>query len=199
MCERHAIGTPSWTGSGKGLRKMTKDKVTDPFPLAMSPPGSEITFITDDLVKDAIDMSRRSPRLRMIVPLHKSDDANPHRMLNAMQPGSYIRPHRHSHPPKSETMVVLQGSIAFVVFDEDGEIRDTALLSRELGTIGVDAEPNIYHTFLVLEPDTVLFETKPGPYQQALDKEFAEWAPAEGSEKVPEYLTSLRNRIGENG
>lgn len=38
-----------------------------------------------------------------------------------------------------------------------------------------------WHTLAVLEPGTVLFELKPGPYLPLADKEFAAWAPAEGA------------------
>jgi hypothetical protein len=43
-----------------------------------------------------------------------------HRMLNAIEPGSYIRPHRHQSPPKPESIIVLSGSLALVKFGGDG-------------------------------------------------------------------------------
>lgn len=165
------------------------------FPLAMDPPEGNVTLINAELMGSVLRMSQESPRKRIIFPFHKSDEANPHRMLNAIQPGSYIRPHRHHLPPKTETMIVLQGAIAFLTFDDLGEITDATVLSSRSGIIGVDSEPDIYHTFLVLEPDTVLFEVKPGPYRQSSDKDFAQWAPSEGSEAVAGYMASLQEQI----
>ncbi|MGD8861079.1 MAG: hypothetical protein PVI30_13820 [Myxococcales bacterium] len=33
---------------------------------------------------------------------------------------------------------------------------------------------------MALEPDTLIYEVKPGPWSAATDKSFAPWAPAEG-------------------
>jgi hypothetical protein len=57
---------------------------------------------------------------------------------------------------------------------------------------GVDLVPGIYHTFVALEPDTVLFEVKDGPYVAATDKAFAPWAPAEGTPEARQYMQALR-------
>ena len=47
----------------------------------------------------------------------------------------------------------------------------------------------------MLEPDTVVFEVKPGPYQPTSDKDFAPWAPAEGGPDAPAYLADLEARF----
>jgi cupin fold WbuC family metalloprotein len=170
----------------------TMDKT---FPLAMEPPKGNLTVITNELIISAIDMSRKSPRRRIIYPFHKSNNDNLHRMLNIIQPDSYIQPHRHSNPPKAETIIVIKGSIAYITFSEDGKIEEVIKLSNQSNQIGIDTEPGIYHTFFALEKDTVLFEIKPGPYQKSLDKDFALWAPQENSEKCKEYLESLYKLI----
>ncbi len=45
----------------------------------------------------------------MIQPFHKQNSDTLHRMLNAVQPDSYVRPHRHLDPPKAEAWILLQG------------------------------------------------------------------------------------------
>lgn len=57
-----------------------------PFPMALPAPAGEVVTLTHDLVQPGIEQSRLSPRLRIIQPLHKSDDASLHRMFNVMQP-----------------------------------------------------------------------------------------------------------------
>ena len=47
-------------------------------------------------------------------------------MLNAIQPGSYIRPHRHLDPPKSESLILLQGMLGYVSFQTTARPRTTA-------------------------------------------------------------------------
>ena len=108
-----------------------------------------------------------------------------------MQPGSYVQPHRHLYPPKAEAIVVLRGAICVAIFDDEGELLSKVELSAQSSTFGVDIEPGVYHTFFALEPDTVLFEVKPGPYERSNDKDFASWAPGEGSDGAEAYLEDL--------
>jgi cupin fold WbuC family metalloprotein len=160
---------------------------------ALPAPLGPTTLLGTTLVQQAISTSRSSPRKRIILPLHKDPGALLHRMLNAIQPLSYIRPHRHLHPPKPETIIVLQGAILCFVFTALGEIQEVHTLKAGYSAFGFDCEPGIYHTFLALLTDTVLFEVKPGPYEAATDKDFAPWAPPEGSPEAKSYMTSLYN------
>ena len=72
-----------------------------------------------------------------------------------------------------------------------GEIEDYYQLSSDSFSIGSDIEPGVLHTFFAVVEDTVFFEVKPGPYDQASDKDFASWAPTEGTESAVEYLRNL--------
>jgi cupin fold WbuC family metalloprotein len=118
-------------------------------------------------------------------------------MLNAMEPGTYIRPHRHSAPPKAESLVLLRGRLGIVVFDEHGALidEDSCELSPDGSTLGVDLRAGVWHTMLALEPGTVIFEVKPGPYERAADKDFASWAPREDTPAAAEYLRELERRF----
>jgi hypothetical protein len=60
---------------------------------------------------------------------------------------------------------------------------------------GVDLVPGVYHSFIALEPDTVIYEVKPGPYTQSTDKSFAPFAPEEGSTRAPAYMVSLLEEL----
>ncbi len=171
---------------------MKNDKCANRFPLAMNAPEGKVTLIDQALIGRAVEMSRKSPRRRIIYPFHKTNEDKIHRMLNCIQPDSYIRPHRHLSPPKAESVIVLKGSICFVVFDSEGQAQEHILLSASSDRIGVDTEPGVFHTFFAVEEDTVLFETKPGPYERSSDKDFAPWAPEENSEGAESYLRSLQ-------
>ena len=164
------------------------------FPKALTPPSGNNTLITTDLINRCVAASRQSPRKRIIFPFHKSPDAQLHRMLNAMQPGTYIQPHRHLFPPKAESVIVLQGAIYVFIFTDDGKIDDVHTIKAGSLNLGIDSEPGVFHTFAAIEEDTVLFEVKPGPYNQADDKDFALWAPAEGTDGAKEYLDFLYER-----
>ena len=174
---------------------MSDNPSITPFPHAMKPPEGEVTIINTDLINSAIDMSRKSPRGRIIYPFHKSNNDNIHRMLNVIQPYSYIQPHRHSSPPKPETVIVLKGTLAFITYSENGEINETTILSNQSDKIGIDTGPNIFHTFFALEKDTVIFETKPGPYVKISEKDNAKWAPQENDNNCKEYLEKLYKHV----
>jgi cupin fold WbuC family metalloprotein len=150
-----------------------------------------LVVIDDALIERALAASRASPRGRVILPFHQSHDEVCHRMLNAVQPGSYVRPHRHVTPPKPESIVVLRGAIRFVTFSDEGQVRKRLTLRTGGGPVGVDVRSGVYHTFFALEPNTVVFETKPGPYGAGADKDFAPWAPLEGSPDAARYLQGL--------
>lgn len=165
---------------------------SESYPRALPPPAAPLALINDDFVARAVQAARESPRRRVIAPLHKSDADPLHRMLNVGQPGTYVRPHRHLDPPKAEGWVVLRGALLFFTFDDDGAIATCTRIAAGGPVWGADLEPGIFHTFVVLAPDTVIYEVKTGPYAPVNDKAFAAWAPAEGDPQVPAYLASLR-------
>ncbi|MHC5004496.1 MAG: WbuC family cupin fold metalloprotein [Planctomycetota bacterium] len=148
-----------------------------------------------DLVRTKAKHARRSDRQRDIHVLHDGDEDTLQRMLNALQPGSYVAPHRHLSTPKAEALVLLQGSLAFVAFREDGTVdeRLCAHLAPSTEILALDCRPGVWHTIFALEPDTVVFEVKPGPYDAGADKEFADWAPPEGAPGDKRYLADLED------
>ncbi len=141
--------------------------------------------------------ARRNARRREVHILHRGPQDPLQRMLNAVQPGSYIQPHRHLDPPKDEAVVVLRGAFAFIPFQGDGTIDEGGclLLGAEHAAVGVDVRAELWHTLLALEPDSVFFEVKAGPYDPAQRVQAASWAPAEGSPEASDYLAGLEDRV----
>jgi cupin fold WbuC family metalloprotein len=119
----------------------------------------------------------------------ESDACN--RLLNAVEPGSYIAPHRHLDPAKGECAVVVRGRLGVVFFDDAGRPTETALLEPGGEVVGVDVPPGTWHTLVSLAPGSVFFEAKAGPYQPRAADERAPWAPAEGDPAAAAYLTGL--------
>lgn len=170
---------------------MTKTHKTARFPAALPAPRDEISVLDTGLLRQAIEASRQSPRKRVILPLHKQGSAPLQRMLNALQPGTYVRPHRHDKA-RAESLVVLAGGLMFIAFEPDGSIRSTQILRAGSPAFGIDFDGDLWHSMVVLEPDTVLYEAKPGPYDAAGDKQFADWAPEEFTPEAEAYLASLQ-------
>ena len=154
----------------------------------------DVQLITRDLMATVLEAARRSPRLRTNHNFHPSLDDNPHRFLNVMLKGTYIQPHRHMEPPKSETFLVLEGSAAIFLFDESGAVTRRVTLGPDGDALGIDIAPGIWHSLAVLSDHAICFEVKPGPYTQTRDKEFAPWAPKEGDAGATEFLERLLKR-----
>lgn len=152
-----------------------------------NPVGDGVLFSPCDL-ETLIEASRKSPRLRMMQPIQRLDNAPVQRLLNALQPWTYVRPHKHPMEGASETLVILQGALGLLIFDEAGKVQEKETLTA--GCV-FDLEPNIWHGMVCLEPDTVMAEFKKGPYDAGTDKEFSTWSPEEGSEEVGKFVESL--------
>ncbi|MGF1669161.1 MAG: WbuC family cupin fold metalloprotein [Balneolaceae bacterium] len=151
--------------------------------------------INGKVIDEGIKASRASHRKRIILPIHRKQEAPVQRMLNFLQPGTYIRPHKHPMNGAIESLILLQGKILFFIFKEDGQIDYMTTLSANPVSSVIDIEPDIWHTFLVMEADTVLFECKRGPYDVNTDKEFAAWAPEEGTVEANGWLRNLKKRF----
>ena len=155
---------------------------------------SEAKLIPAGLFETVAELAARSPRRRMNHNLHEAPGDNPHRFLNVLLRGTYIRPHRHTSPPKSETFLVLEGVADAILFDDRGAITARHSLGAETseGRLwGIDIPPGVWHTVLPRTARAVCFEVKPGPWDAATDKEFAPWAPEEGSPSVEDYCRML--------
>lgn len=87
--------------------------------------------------------------------------------------------------------MILEGQLAFIIFDENGRIQDAYELSSDGPVRGIDIGPGVWHTVVVLSERCICFEVKPGPYRLSDDKEFALWAPAEGDSSVPAFQENL--------
>jgi cupin fold WbuC family metalloprotein len=151
-----------------------------------------IRLIDTALLDEVSAEARAAPRGRKNRNFHPRDDYPGHRLLNAIEPGSYIAPHRHLDPAKDETMVVLRGALGLVVFDDAGHVARTEKVGAGGTVLGIDIPHGTWHTVFALEPGTVFLEAKSGPYLPLTDAERAPWAPAENAAEAPAYLAGLR-------
>jgi cupin fold WbuC family metalloprotein len=148
-------------------------------------------IVDRQLLQQISEQARISPRLRNNHNFHPSDDSRSHRLLNAIEPNSYIRPHRHLDQEKDEAFILLSGKLGIVTFDETGKVSETALLSVETGNRAADIPHGVFHTALALTSGTVFYEAKAGPYRPLSEEEKACWAPEENSGESALYLIQL--------
>jgi len=140
------------------------------------------------LMDATVAAAKASPRRRKNFNLHPNEADASNRLLNAVEPGSYIAPHRHLDLTKDESFVVLRGRFGLLCFDEDGRVTHKATMAPGTDLVGADIPAGVFHSLVALEPGSVFFETKAGPYCAIQDKERAPWAPREGDAGAAEYL-----------
>ncbi len=150
------------------------------------------------LLDEVSGSAQSSVRLRMNHNFHPSLEDTLHRMLNAMEPGTYIQPHKHQDPDRFEVFLVLRGRFVVITFDDDGNITDHVVLDAASGIYGVEIPKRTYHTLISLQSGSVAYEVKAGPYTPLTAKSFAPWAPAEGDSGVVRYIEALLQSIGLN-
>jgi cupin fold WbuC family metalloprotein len=152
--------------------------------------------INNALIQNTINQAKESPRKRKNYNFHKTLDANLQRMLNALEPGTFVQPHKHEDPDKVESFLILTGKMLVIEFDDYGSIVEFTVLSSASGNFGVEIPPKVWHCILPLESGTVVYEVKDGPYSPIDDKDFAPWAPKEGNFGCEEYYKSLLKQCG---
>lgn len=130
----------------------------------------------DMLIREA----KASPRKRKNFNFHQSPDEPIQRMLNALEPETYARPHRHHGRP--EIFLCLAGKTAMFTLDDEGKVTDSVIIEPQGPAHGIEIEPDTWHTVVALESGTILYEVEQGPYDPQTGKEFAPWSPAEGEE-----------------
>ncbi|QEL57473.1 WbuC family cupin fold metalloprotein [Chromobacterium paludis] len=142
---------------------------------------------------DLADLSAKAaaaPRLRAHHNLHEQLEDDIQRLAIAMEPDTYVRPHRH--PGSPELLIVLSGALDWIAFEDDGL---TVAARHRLGEGGArvfEMPAHTWHSVVSLQPGTVVFEVKRGPYQPIPQADLAAWAPAEGDTRVADMLAFLR-------
>jgi cupin fold WbuC family metalloprotein len=145
--------------------------------------------ITQELLDSLIERARQSERGRVNYNLHEPHEPV-QRMVNALIPGTYVTPHKHQNPDKVELIAPLIGTVACFRFSDTGEVQDVHILEEHGAVRAVDIRPGVYHTMIALTPSAVL-EIIQGPYQADTHKQFAAWAPREGTPETGAYLARL--------
>ncbi|MBR1378979.1 MAG: WbuC family cupin fold metalloprotein [Bacteroidaceae bacterium] len=119
-------------------------------------------IIDRELLDEVSRQAKTSPRLRMNYNFHESLEDKCHRMLNAVEPGTLVPIHRH--PTKDESFVILRGKVRSTTYNDDGSVIESVVLCHENGVYGVDIPKNVWHRLEAMEPDSVIFECKEGPF-----------------------------------
>jgi cupin fold WbuC family metalloprotein len=157
-----------------------------------SPP---IKRLTQNLIAEIVEKSRRSARRRQNYNFHELGE-KVQRFVNVLQPGTYVRPHRHRRPPDIngfEFFLVLQGELGLILMNELGEILQQERVSATGEIHAIELPEGVVHTLVALAPDTVMLELKEGPYNVNTDKEFLDNFPQEGTPESIELVKTWQS------
>ena len=135
------------------------------------------------------------PRRRKNLNLHPAHDDPIQRLFNALEPDSYVRPHRHARADVWELLIAVRGRFAALSFDSEGRVSNRVEFGSDGDNLGVELPPGSWHAVVSLAPGSVFFEVKPGPYDPVTDKDFAAWAPVEGHPAAPRFVEWYRQAV----
>ncbi len=148
--------------------------------------------IFDQAALDALSAEARGlPRRRRNLNLHDAPEDPIQRLCNAVEPGTYIRPHRHDGG-RWEVFTVLRGAMRVLTFDDDGRVESATLIGPGQDVGLIDVPGGTWHSMVSVQAGTVVFEVKPGPYSPTADKDFAAWAPEEGAARAADLEAWMR-------
>jgi cupin fold WbuC family metalloprotein len=101
-----------------------------------------------------------------------------------MEPGTYVRPHRHPHT--FELLTSLIGRFLVLNFDDEGNVTHRVVLGEDCKVLEMDA--GTWHAVLSMDKGGVIFEVKHGGYQPVAEQDMAPWAPAENEPGTAELM-----------
>jgi cupin fold WbuC family metalloprotein len=131
--------------------------------------------------------------------IHRSYAEPCQKLFNAIEPDSYIHPHRHAGDEREELLLAVRGEFALILFDDFGSptrvVRFGPAWLHNGFACGVEIPPSMWHTVVSFLPGSVLLEVKAGPFNPAQAKELATWAPIESSPESRDYLQVLKEFV----
>ena len=102
--------------------------------------------ILDALSAEAI----RLPRRRKNLNVHPVLEDPVQRLFNALEPGTYARPHRHARDHGWELMVVVRGAFSVLHFDDAGRVLARADPHAGDGDYAVEIPAHAWHSVVSL-------------------------------------------------
>src|SRR5512137_2317552 len=88
-------------------------------------------LIDDRLLDDLTSRASASARKRAHHNLHPVLEDPVQRLCVAIEPGTYIRPHRHADPLTWEIFLMLRGSAVLLLFDDLGRVKERVVLAAQ--------------------------------------------------------------------
>jgi len=154
---------------------------------------SQVTIdqqILKDLKKVYYEQSGKNIRLC----LHKSPKSLFHDMIIFEGKKGIYAP--HYHPNKTESLQILEGTMAIAMFDKNDKIQDVIILNSRQ-TFMYSIGPKIVHMTLPLTDLIIYRETKQGPFKNG-DNQTPSWFDTNNKKQVGELQEQLHQAVNLN-
>jgi len=148
--------------------------------------------IDKDDVHKLISLAKKNDSKKIRLCFHDSIDSTVHEMLIVHSKSTYVKPHKHLN--KEETLMVLEGSLDYVVFNNMGEVREIISMGNyESGKSFHQIIPKqTYHMIIIKSEWLVFKEVTQGPFNKE-STFFAPWAPDEkNTKKISAYIKKIK-------
>lgn len=132
--------------------------------------------ITPAMLDELSRQAQQSPRRRANLNLHPELADPIQRLAIAMEPDTYVRPHRHPHT--WELLYPLRGRFLVLYFDDTGRVTARTILGEDCQTLENPAGQ--WHAVLSLDTGGVIFEVKHGPYRAIGEEDYLPGSASEG-------------------
>ena len=149
--------------------------------------------ITPALLDQLGQQAQQSPRRRANHNLHPALNDPIQRLAIAMEPDTYVRPHRHPHT--WELLTPLRGRFLVLYFDDSGTVTERTVLGEDCAMLENPAGQ--WHAVLSLDVGGVIFEVKHGPYQAIAEADYLPGSPAEGDALATTLAWYAQAQVGD--
>jgi len=139
-----------------------------------------------------ISLAKNTTRGRVRYCSHSSGQESLHEMFIVHPKGAYVRPHKHLE--KIESMLVIDGEVDYVMFDNDGNVDNVVKMGNyeSKKSFYQTIRKDKFHTLVIKSEWLVFLEITNGPF----DKEntvYAEWSPKESDTlSVEVFLNKIK-------
>lgn len=150
----------------------------------------------EDIIK-LIIMAKDTPRRRIRYCSHSSEQESLHEMFIVHPKDAYVRPHKHID--KIESILVIDGEVDYIMFDDYGEIDEVVKMGdyKTNKPFYQTMRKDKFHTLLIKSEWLVFLEITQGPFDKE-DTLFADWSPIESeSNKVRKFMMEISEGLNE--
>ena len=142
-------------------------------------------------IERLVDLGTRNIRQRVRFCSHSVPQEPVHEMFIVHPKGAYVRPHKHLN--KAESMLVLEGEVDYVIFEEYGTVENVISMGDYPSgkPFYRSIRPELFHMLLIRSEWLVFLEITKGPFIKE-DTIMAHWSPEETDKlSIEEYFDKL--------